>query len=69
MPDFFGKGNEFAVEKFPARNDQDKKDLQEFFGGIANPPATARRLVEFAKVLKGKGFKKIGALGYCFGNV
>ena len=69
MPDFFGEGSAFGVEKLPPRNEQDKKDLQAFFGGIASPPSNAARLVDFANVLKGEGFKKIGAIGYCWGNV
>ena len=68
MPDFFG-GNPYPLDKFPSKTDQDKKDLQDFFGGSANPPATATKLVDFANVLKGEGFKKVGALGYCWGNV
>ena len=69
MPDFFGEGKAFGIENFPPKNDQDKKDLQDFFGGPASPPATAARLVDFANVLKSEGFKKLGAHGYCWGNV
>ena len=69
MPDFFGEGKAFGIEKLPPRNEQDKKDLQEFFGSIANPPATAAKLVDFANVLKGEGFKNVGAHGYCWGSV
>ncbi|KAF9650733.1 dienelactone hydrolase [Thelephora ganbajun] len=68
MPDFFGEGNAFGLEKIPPRNERDRRDLQSFIGGIANPPAAAVKLVEFANVLKGEGFKKIGALGYCWGG-
>jgi dienelactone hydrolase len=68
MPDFFGEGNAFPIEKFPIKDEQSKKELQDFFAGIANPPATATRLVEFANVLKSRGFKKTGAIGYCWGN-
>ena len=69
MPDFFGEGNAFGIDKLPPRNEQDKKDLQDFFGGTANPPATAAKLVDFANVLKGEGFKNLGAHGYCWGSV
>ena len=62
MPDFFGEGKAF-------RMDQDKKEAQAFLKGTANPPASATRLLDFANLLKGEGFKKIGALGYCWGNV
>ena len=69
MPDFFGEGNALEIEGYPPRNEQDKKKLQNFFTGPASPPSTANRLVDFSNVLKGEGFKKIGALGYCWGNV
>lgn len=68
MPDFFGEGNTFNIEKFPPKDDNDKKDLQDFFGGVGSPPPAAAKLVDFAHVLKREGFKKIGALGYCWGN-
>jgi len=68
MPDFFGEGNAFGLENFPPKDDQGKKELQEFFVGIGNPPATAAKLVDFANLLKGEGFKKIGAHGYCWGG-
>lgn len=69
MPDFFGEGGTFGIEKLPPRNEQDRKDLQAFFGGTANPPAATAKLVDLANVLKGEGFKKIGAFGQCWGNV
>ena len=68
MPDFFGEGNAFPIEKYPPKDDKTKKEVQDFFGGIASPPGTATRLVDYAHVLKGQGFKKIGAIGYCWGN-
>ena len=68
MPDFFGEGNAFPAEKYPPKDDAARKEIQDFFGGIANPPATAGRFVDFANVLKSDGFKKIGAIGYCWGN-
>jgi hypothetical protein len=67
MPDFAGEGNEIKV--FPPETEQEKKKLQNFFAGTAGPPISAGRLVDFANVLKGEGFKKTGALGYCWGNV
>lgn len=69
IPDFFGEGNTFDIGKFPPSSEQDKKDLQEFFGTIAQAGPIAARLVDFANLLKSEGFKKIGAVGYCFGNV
>lgn len=68
MPDFFGEGQAFGIDKLPAKTEQDKKDLQAFFGGAANPPDNASKLADFANVLKGQGFKKIGAIGYCWGT-
>ncbi|KAF9786024.1 dienelactone hydrolase [Thelephora terrestris] len=68
MPDFFGEGNTFDIKKFPPKTDQDKKDIQDFFGGVGSPPPAATRLVDFAHGLKREGFKKIGALGYCWGG-
>ena len=67
IPDFFG-GKPFPIEKFPPKDDQAKKELEDFFNGIANPPANADRLAQFVKELKGEGYKSIGALGFCWGN-
>lgn len=69
MPDFFGEGNAFNIENYPPKNDSNKNELQGFLAGTANPPATAARLVNFAKVLKGEGFEKLGAHGYCWGKI
>jgi dienelactone hydrolase len=68
MPDFFGEGNAFNIDKFPIKDEETQKELGAFVGGVANPSITATRLVEFVKVLRGEGFNKIGALGYCWGN-
>lgn len=65
MPDFFGEGKAYTIEKF---ENGTKEELNAFIGGTANPPRTAARLVKFAEYLRGEGFKKIGALGYCWGN-
>lgn len=67
MPDFFGEGNAFKIEKYPI-TDETREEFNAFLKGVANPPSTATRLVDFAHVLKSQGFKKIGALGYCWGN-
>ncbi|KAF9779185.1 dienelactone hydrolase [Thelephora terrestris] len=68
MPDFFGEGNACSTEKVPPKNDEDRKYFQEFMEGPGNFPASVPRLVAFADVLKAEGFKKIGALGYCWGG-
>lgn len=67
MPDFLGK-NTFPIDKFPVKDEDTRKELQEFIGGPANIPITADKLDKFAKALKSDGFKKTGALGYCWGN-
>jgi len=67
VPDFLGE-NVYKLENFPPKSEQEKKDLQNFFRTTANPSVTAVSLVEFANILKGEGFKKIGALGYCWGG-
>jgi len=69
MPDFVGEGNTCSIDGFPPKTEEGKKKLQNFFTGTDSPPITAVKLVDFANVLKGEGFKKIGALGYCWGNV
>lgn len=69
IPDFFGEGNAFSIEKIPPKNDQDGKDLQDFIQGVADPHVAVEKLIAFANTLKGEGFKKIGALGYCWGSV
>jgi len=69
MPDFFGEGKAFKAEDFPPKTEKTKQDLQDFFGGAGNPPVNAAKLVDFANVLKGEGFKKIGVIGYCWGNI
>ena len=69
MPDFLGEGGVCKLDEVPAKTEQQKKKLQNLFAGTDGPPVIAGRLVDFANVLKGEGFKKIGALGYCWGNV
>ena len=61
MPDFLGDG--------VANLGQSREEIRALFGTLADPPTIAARLAAFAHVLKGEGFKKIGALGYCWGNV
>jgi len=68
MPDFFGEGKAYPLEKFPAKTEEEKKYFQEFFAGTAGIPASTAKLVDFANVLKSEGFKKVGALGYCWGG-
>ena len=68
MPDFFEPESAFDISKFPPRHDQDKADLQAFFGGIASPPANTKKLIEFGTYLKSNGAKKVGTYGFCWGT-
>ncbi|EAU92634.2 dienelactone hydrolase [Coprinopsis cinerea okayama7 len=68
MPDFFEPEEAFSIEKFPPRHDQDKQDLQDFFGGIASPPATTKKLTTFGAYLKSQGHKKVATYGFCWGG-
>jgi len=68
MPDFFEPSPPFPGEKFPPQTDEAKQELQDFFGGPASPPKSVSKLLDFAKTLKGDGFKFVGALGFCWGG-
>ena len=68
MPDFFEAGSAFPVDKFPPKSDQDKEDLQKFFGGIASPPENVKKLTAFGEHIKSQGFQKVGAYGFCWGT-
>jgi len=68
MPDFFEPNPAFPQEKFPPKTDQDKADLQAFFGGTANPNAAVKKLVAFGEHLKSTGVQKIGMYGFCWGG-
>ncbi|KAK7058344.1 hypothetical protein VNI00_001975 [Paramarasmius palmivorus] len=60
MPDFFEPHGPFPIEKFPPQTDEDKNQLQEFFGGTANPAENTAKLVAFGRVLKEGGAKRVG---------
>jgi dienelactone hydrolase len=68
MPDFFEPHGAFPSEKFPPKTDQDKADIQAFFGGPASPPAASAKLKSFSETLKANGAKKIGVYGFCWGK-
>jgi len=68
MPDFFEEGEPWPVDQFPPKTDEEKKKLQEFFGGIASPPENKTKLVAFAEALKGDGAKFVGTFGFCWGG-
>lgn len=67
MPDFFD-GKPYDLTKFPPKSDEEKNDLQAFFGGIANPPANVEKLTKFGHYLKENGAKKVGIYGFCWGK-
>jgi dienelactone hydrolase len=68
MPDFFEPHPPFPVSKSPPTCDQDKADLQAFFGGTANPGVTMKKLTSFGQILKSSGVKKVGVYGFCWGG-
>lgn len=68
MPDFFEPNKPFPIEKFPPSTDQDKADLQAFFGGAANPGEAIKKLTNFGQTLKKDGAKKVGVYGHCWGK-
>jgi len=68
MPDFFEPDGPFPIDKFPPSTDADKQALQNFFGGIANPPETVKKLTAFGEFLKSNGAKKVGVYGFCWGK-
>ena len=69
MPDFLGEGGEFTVDNYPPKTEEDRRALQKLFSGPDSPPETALKLSDFANLLKAEGFRKTGAIGYCWGNV
>ncbi|KAJ2919319.1 hypothetical protein MD484_g1097, partial [Candolleomyces efflorescens] len=68
MPDFFEHDKPFPASKYPPQSDQDKADLQAFFGGTANPPAAIAKLTKFGSHLKSEGAKNVGVYGFCWGG-
>jgi len=68
MPDFFEPDGPYPVDKYPPKTDQDKADIQAFFGGIASPPANVTKLKSFGQVLKANGAQRIGVYGFCWGG-
>ncbi|THV06104.1 hypothetical protein K435DRAFT_744436 [Dendrothele bispora CBS 962.96] len=68
MPDFFEPEGPFPIDNFPPTTDEAKQELQNFFGGIANPPETVKKLTAFGELLKSNGAKKIGVYGFCWGG-
>jgi len=69
MPDFFEPKEPFPTSKHPPKSDQDKADLQAFFGpdGAANAPPNIGKLIKLAQTLKSNGVKHVGGYGFCWG--
>ncbi|KAF9023417.1 hypothetical protein BDZ89DRAFT_1102696 [Hymenopellis radicata] len=68
MPDFFEPDAPFDIAKFPPKTDQQKGDLQAFFGSTANPSAAITKLKTFGESLKANGSKRVGVYGMCWGG-
>jgi len=70
MPDFL-QDNHFPMENFPPNTEAKKKALGDLFGGPAAPPANAEKVHKLidtiGKTEEGKGVKKWGSLGMCWG--
>ncbi|KAG6885719.1 hypothetical protein C0993_010892 [Termitomyces sp. T159_Od127] len=67
MPHFFEPKGPYPIEKFPPQNEQDKHDLQEFFGGTASPAIAIQKLTDFGTALRNNGAKNVAAYGFCWG--
>lgn len=67
MPDFFEPDGPFPIDKFPPTTDEDKKALQDFFGGTANPSEATSKLKALGENLKSSGVKRVGVYGFCWG--
>lgn len=68
MPDFFEEGSAWLLEQYPPKTDEQKANIQKFFGGIASPPDNAEKLLTFGKALKEEGVKTVGCYGFCWGK-
>ena len=67
LPDFFQGDEPWPLDKYPPKTDEDKKKLQEWFGGFANPKNHAPKLIEVGKAAKKDGAEHVIAYGYCWG--
>ena len=68
MPDFFEAGEPWPQDKFPPQTDEEKAELQAFFGGLANPTDAVAKLLNVGKALKSEGVEFIGVYGFCWGK-
>ncbi|KAI9831752.1 MAG: hypothetical protein M1826_003083 [Phylliscum demangeonii] len=69
MPDFFDD-QPAELEWYPAKDDDTKKKLADFFAGPAEPQKAIRRLREFVAAAKKEnpGLTKWGVVGFCWGG-
>ena len=68
MPDFFEPGEPWPVDQFPPTTDEGKAQLQQFFGGTANPANAKQKAIDVGKALKAEGVEFVGLYGYCWGT-
>lgn len=64
-PDFFD-GKPWDNDAFPPRNDKEKQELQDFFGGVANLGDRLEQLTQLADQLRKEGATFIGTIGFCW---
>ncbi|KAJ3556318.1 hypothetical protein NM688_g2094 [Phlebia brevispora] len=68
LPDFFEGDEPWPLDKFPPKTPEDKKKLQEWFGGFANPKNHVPKLNAVGKAVKEDGAEFVVAYGYCWGG-
>ncbi len=68
LPDFFEGDKPWDLDNFPPKTGEDKKKLQEWFGGFANPANHTPKLIKVGQALKADGVETVVAYGYCWGE-
>ena len=66
LPDFF-RGQNWPLEAFPPRNEEEGKRLGEWFGTVGEFGPRLKDLTAVVDSLKGKGADKFGLYGTCWG--
>ncbi|KAF8610073.1 alpha/beta-hydrolase [Ceratobasidium sp. AG-I] len=66
-PDFF-EGKPFDLDKFPPKDKEEEKELQAFFGGVANLSDRLVQLKTLADQLHKDGYTFVGTVGFCWGG-
>lgn len=67
MPDFFEPDPPFPSENYPPANDEQKAQLQAFFGGPAKIDKAVANVQKVGQALKGSGVTQLGVYGLCWG--